>query len=214
MKLRVCLALAPIVLLAAVSSVSSAAAVDKLDSSATRRWQPWCVRAPKLVCTIRGTGSNSGVTGTLVFSNVRDTAHNSWRRWGRRGRRCRVKVTGSIQGLSPGKHGLHIHSFGDERATSGSSLGPHFPNPWFIPTPHGLPNDRQRHWGDFGNFVADTSGVARVDYVDRLVTLRGIVGRGMVIHGGEDKGAAFQPSGASGPRMGTCVIGYANPDLK
>lgn len=37
-----------------------------------------------------------------------------------------IKVTGNIQGLSKGKHGIHIHECGDCSAADGSSAGGHF----------------------------------------------------------------------------------------
>lgn len=69
-----------------------------------------------------------------------------------------------------------------------------------------------RHWGDFGNLHADKSGNARYDRVDSVITLRGIVGRGITVHAENDKGASAQPSGGAGARIAFCVIGFANPD--
>lgn len=48
--------------------------------------------------------------------------------------------------------------------------------------------------------------------MDRIVSIRGIVGRGMVVHEGPDLGNNAQPSGGAGSRVGVCVIGIGNPD--
>ena len=54
---------------------------------------------------------------------------------------------------------------------------------------HGAPGDDHRHVGDLGNIIADTNGVATLDMVDSVISLNGInniIGRGVVIHAGED----------------------------
>lgn len=95
-----------------------------------------------------------------------------------------TKVVGSITGLAPGKHGLHIHEFGD--TTNGCmSTGPHF-NPNKMD--HGAPTDATRHAGDLGNVEATAGGC---DFVieDSQIPLSGansIIGRAFVIHELED----------------------------
>lgn len=89
-------------------------------------------------------------------------------------------MTGIITGLSPGKHGFHIHEFGN--FTDGcDSAGSHF-NPNGME--HGGPDDEERHAGDLGNVVADENGVAIVNIVDAQIPLDGpnaIVGRSVVV---------------------------------
>ena len=89
-------------------------------------------------------------------------------------------MTGTIVGLSPGKHGFHVHEFGDY--TDGcDSAGSHF-NPYG--KEHGGPDDEERHAGDLGNVVADENGVANVDIVDAQIPLDGpnsIIGRSIVV---------------------------------
>lgn len=89
-------------------------------------------------------------------------------------------MTGEIKGLEPGKHGFHIHQFGDY---SGGcvSAGPHF-NPFC--KEHGGPNDENRHAGDLGNVVVGANGIVNVDMVDSQIPLEGpnsIIGRSVVV---------------------------------
>jgi Cu/Zn superoxide dismutase len=68
-----------------------------------------------------------------------------------------VRVIADVSGLTPGKHGFHIHEFGDLTAQDGSSLGGHL-NPYN--SMHGGPDDKVRHLGDLGN-LEGTSPAAR-----------------------------------------------------
>lgn len=119
-----------------------------------------------------------------------------------------VKVHGNISGLKEGKHGFHIHQYGDCRADDGTSAGGHY-NP--ANNDHAARGDSVRHMGDMGNITADADGNATVDYVDSVIKLDKVVGRAVVIHGGEDD-LSSQPSGAAGARMACGAIGIANPD--
>ncbi len=77
-----------------------------------------------------------------------------------------------------------------------------------------MPALMQKHVGDMGNIQADADGNATIDYVDSTINLNGpdsVIGRGVVLHGGEDD-LESQPSGAAGPRMACGVIGIANTE--
>lgn len=122
-----------------------------------------------------------------------------------------VKVTGEVSGLKPGKHGFHVHEFGD--ATNGcTSAGAHF-NP--TNKTHGAPDAEVRHVGDLGNVVADDNGVAKLNIQDKLISLTGennILGRTIVVHEGEDDlglgGVELsKTTGNAGGRLGCGVIG-------
>lgn len=119
-----------------------------------------------------------------------------------------VKVVMDVQGLAPGKHGFHVHEFGDCSAPDAASAGGHY-NP--MQKPHGGPEDKERHAGDLGNITADASGNAHLEWSDPIMTLRGphsIVGHSMVLHAKEDD-LKTQPSGESGARIACGVIGIA-----
>jgi len=145
----------------------------------------------KAVCVMIG-----DATGTVYFEQEKDGP---------------VKITGEISGLKPGKHGFHVHEFGD--STNGcTSAGQHY-NP--TNKTHGGPDDEERHIGDLGNLVADSNGVAKIDIKDNVMTMTGecsIVGRSMVVHENEDdlgKGNVKESktTGNSGGRVGCGVIG-------
>ena len=119
-----------------------------------------------------------------------------------------MKVTARVEGLTPGKHGFHIHQFGDITAANGTSAGGHF-NP--MGHEHGGPMKEMRHPGDLGNLEADKDGVAIYEWTDPHMMLYGplsILGRGMVVHAGEDD-LTSQPTGAAGSRVAVGVIGVA-----
>jgi superoxide dismutase, Cu-Zn family len=140
---------------------------------------------------------DSGVSGSVTFE-AKDEG---------------VQLRGRIRGLTPGKHGFHVHEFGDlTDSREGMSAGDHF-----APgnTQHGRPSDSQRHVGDLGNVTAGPDGVAVVDMFDRMLRLDGphsILGRSLVVHRDEDK--FTQPSGDAGPRVAIGVIGIAKPPGK
>ncbi|XP_071112835.1 superoxide dismutase [Cu-Zn]-like [Haliotis cracherodii] len=148
----------------------------------------------KAVCVLRG---DSEVKGTVYFSQGDADSP--------------VKVTGSITGLTEGKHGFHVHQFGDN--TNGcTSAGSHF-NP-FGKT-HGAPEDENRHAGDLGNVTADQSGEAKINIEDKIISLTGdksIIGRTIVVHAGVDdlgKGGNEESlkTGNAGGRQACGVIG-------
>ena len=142
----------------------------------------------KAKCVVNPTQGNQ-VTGTVSFTKEE---HG-------------VKVVADIQGLTPGKHGIHIHEFGDCSSPDGTSAGSHF-NP--AAKGHGAPADVNRHAGDMGNIEADASGKGHLEYVDHSISLDGehsIIGKSMIIHANEDD-LKTQPTGNAGARLACGVI--------
>jgi Cu-Zn family superoxide dismutase len=136
------------------------------------------------------TGSN--VAGTVTFTASGD----------------QVKVVADITGLTPGKHGFHIHEFGDCSDPKAASAGGHF-NPGNHQ--HGAPDAENRHAGDLGNIEADASGKAHLELTDKVMKLTGsdsIVGHAVIVHEKADD-LKTQPTGDAGGRLACGVIGVA-----
>ncbi|MBN2174893.1 MAG: superoxide dismutase family protein [Bacteroidales bacterium] len=97
-----------------------------------------------------------------------------------------IQVEAHMTGFSPGKHGFHVHQWGDCSAEDGTSTAGHF-NP--DNREHGGPNDAIRHVGDLGNIEADEMGNATLIMTDTVISFEGthsIIGRGIIVHAGED----------------------------
>jgi Cu-Zn family superoxide dismutase len=129
-----------------------------------------------------------------------------------------VHIDIHITGLRKnGKHGFHVHQYGD-MSDACTSMCAHF-NPYG--KTHGGPDSKNRHVGDLGNLVADKDGVVHYRMTDSMIKLRGtkanIVGRGLIIHEGEDDcglggDTESLKTGNAGKRIACAVIGWANPD--
>ncbi|MEP0822207.1 MAG: superoxide dismutase family protein [Ignavibacterium sp.] len=119
-----------------------------------------------------------------------------------------MKVTAHLSGLTPGKHGFHIHEYGDCTADDAISAGGHF-NPTNMP--HSSPSSGKRHVGDLGNIEADKGGNAHLEYVDPMLSFSGpnsIIGRGVIVHEKADD-LKTQPTGDAGGRLACGVVGVA-----
>ena len=138
--------------------------------------------------------SGSNVSGTVTFTGSGD----------------KVKVVADITGLTPGKHGFHIHEFGDCSDPKATSAGGHF-NPGH--KQHGAPDSSERHAGDLGNIDADPSGKAHLELTDSVMKLSGadsIIGHAVIVHEKADD-LKTQPTGDAGGRLACGVIGIAKP---
>ena len=146
--------------------------------------------APQAAANLTPTQSNK-VSGLVTFAE----------------REGVVFVEASLTGLTPGRHGIHIHEKGDCTAPDASGAGGHF-NPQ--EERHGGFRGTRRHLGDLGNITADASGNARMRVQADGVTLRSgpnsVVGRALVVHADPDD-YRTQPDGGSGARVACGVIG-------
>lgn len=113
----------------------------------------------------------STVSGTVVFEQVHEE----------------VTIKADLSGLSPGKHGFHVHEVGDCSAPDGTSTGGHF-NPFNVK--HGSPAAPEHHVGDLGNIDADEEGDAHfeltVDYMSLRDGMTLVLGRAVIVHAQED----------------------------
>jgi len=154
-------------------------------------YSPFYKTIDKAVAVIYPT-QGSWVSGTVTFVQEKDGLH----------------ITAQIKGLRKGKHGFHIHEYGDCACADATCAGGHF-NPTH--QPHGSPDQPNRHVGDLGNIIADEQGNATYETMDQQTTLNGphsIIGRSVIIHEKEDD-LVSQPTGNAGARVGCGVIGIA-----
>jgi Cu-Zn family superoxide dismutase len=120
-----------------------------------------------------------------------------------------VKVSVQVKGLTPGKHGFHIHATGKCDGFDFASAGGHFnPNS----KQHGLQNPQGAHGGDMPNLEVRADGSGTFEYVTKQVTLGSGVnslfqpgGTALVIHAAEDD-EKTDPAGNSGARVACGVI--------
>jgi Cu-Zn family superoxide dismutase len=157
---------------------------------------PWHTSVDKAIAVIYPT-KGSKVEGDVTFVQKSDGMH--------------VKIV--CRNLTPGKHGCHIHEYGDGSCADGMCTGEHF-NP--TNAKHGSLVSPDRHVGDFGNLEADSTGVAQAEFVAKGLTLNGphsIIGRAIIVHADPDD-LVSQPSGNSGARVGCGIIGVAKPAQK
>jgi Cu-Zn family superoxide dismutase len=171
-------------LLTSVALVAGALMLSIVNSSA---------QEPTKAIAVLQSASGSKVTGTVTFTKTGDT----------------VQVVADITGLTPGKHGFHIHEFGDCSAPDAASAGGHL-NP--MHKPHGSPDSPERHEGDMGNLEADSTGKAHLELKDNMLKLSGensILGHAVIVHEKVDDWS--QPVGNAGGRLACGVIGVAKP---
>lgn len=154
--------------------------------------EPAAMKKPGKAVAVLQPTEGSKVKGTITFTKEDDG----------------IRVEGEVTGLTPGKHGFHVHEFGDITSSDGKAAGGHF-NP--TGEKHGGPDMDHRHAGDFGNIEAGADGTAKVNFLDKKITLDGensILGRGLVVHAKADD-LKSQPSGDAGDCVAVGVIGIA-----
>lgn len=91
-------------------------------------------------------------------------------------------VDGTFNGLIPGKHGIHIHEYGDISEGYVSTGDIHNP----FSSQHSDRTDDNRSVGDLGNIEVDNDGEATLRYEDNLIKVWDIIGRSVVLHDNED----------------------------
>jgi Cu-Zn family superoxide dismutase len=124
-----------------------------------------------------------------------------------------VHVNVHVAGLTPGLHGIHIHSVAACSPTF-AAAGGHY-NP--LARQHGLFNPAGAHAGDLPNLIVNEAGVAHLDATTDRVTLTdgptslfdqtiNAVGSAFIIHANEDDQVTDATNGNSGGRIACGVI--------
>ncbi|KAM8945567.1 copper chaperone for superoxide dismutase [Pelodytes ibericus] len=116
-------------------------------------------------------------------------------------------IDGTVVGLTPGLHGIHIHEYGDI-SDDCASCGYHF-NPYG--NSHGGPGNTDRHLGDLGNILANDDGQATFRMEDNRLKVWDVIGRSLVVDEEEDDlGQGDHPlskiTGNSGIRLACGII--------
>jgi superoxide dismutase, Cu-Zn family len=151
------------------------------------------------IARIHGAGPNKDkIKGTVTFVQRQEN----------------VRVLIDVDGLTPGKHGIHIHEKTDLSDPELKGAGGHW-NP--EGHHHGEPNKGMHHAGDLGNITADDKGKAKVELSISGITVNGekngVVGHSIVIHEKEDD-LKSDPAGNSGARIAGGVIELSKKDSK
>lgn len=145
---------------------------------------------PNAFATVRDASGRS--LGTLEVSQTSDG----------------VMVAGTLRGLAPGVHGIHVHTVGRCDPAAFTSAGGHW-NP--TAHMHGFDNPNGPHMGDLRNIVVNDDSVVVIRNVSAGGTLRGATGlldadgASVVVHAGPDD-YRTDPAGNSGARVACGVI--------
>ncbi|HLF18800.1 MAG TPA: superoxide dismutase family protein [Candidatus Omnitrophota bacterium] len=139
---------------------------------------------------IKATAEGSSVNGEVKFYPIENG----------------LKAIVNVAGVTPGKHGFHVHENGscDE---AGNAAGSHY-NPHGVQ--HGfLPKDgaEMAHMGDMGNLEVNEAGEGSLEVELAGVVLEGdhgILGKAVILHEKEDDFG--QPTGNAGGRIGCGII--------
>ena len=116
-----------------------------------------------------------------------------------------VAIQVSAKNLTPGEHGLHVHTVGACEAPAFTSAGGHY-NP--TSKQHGLQNPRGAHGGDLPNLSADSDGKTFFTATTTRFTVADLAdadGSAVVIHAGPDD-QMTDPAGNSGDRVACATL--------
>ena len=124
-----------------------------------------------------------------------------------------VDITVTVTGLTPGRHGVHLHAVGKCEPPAFTAAGGHFdPGPAGNTDPDA---NHPYHLGDIPNLEAAANGTgtmnittSRVTLSDGPLSLFDDDGTAIIIHGNPDQGTTGAPkSGVSGgPRVACGVV--------
>ena len=126
-----------------------------------------------------------------------------------------VHVDVKVEGLSTGRHGIHIHAVGSCAAPTFASAGGHY-NP--LAHQHGLENPNGPHAGDLPNLVVNSEGNGRLHArTDRVTLSPGLStlldgdGSSFIIHANPDDQVTDVGNGGSGARVACVVVVAGEP---
>lgn len=182
-------------LLAACSSADKAAAKDSVMAADSA--------VSVTLDSTASAGASAGVIAKVVDAGGRELGVLTLADAG-----ATISVDGTLRGLPPGVHGMHVHAVGRCEAPDFASAGPHW-----SPTPkqHGSANPAGPHHGDLMNLTVGADSSVVVKMSTPAGSLRGehplldADGAAFVIHATADD-YKTDPSGNSGARIACGVV--------
>lgn len=189
---------------AALGAAFLLAACSKSDDAATKDSAMAADSAAALTLDSTSTsGASASVTAKVVDAGGRELGVLTFADAG-----AAISVDGTLRGLPPGVHGLHIHAVGRCEGPDFASAGPHW-----SPTPkqHGSTNQAGPHHGDLMNLTVGADSSVVVKMSTPAGSLRGenplldADGASIVIHATADD-YKTDPSGNSGARIACGVV--------
>lgn len=145
--------------------------------------------------------NNNNVSGIIKLSQQNDSSP--------------VIIDYDIKGLSDGKHGFHIHKYGDLSDNCVSACS-HF-NPY--KKKHGSNDSDERHIGDLGN-IKSKKNICKGTIINDTLSLNlkkinCVIGRSFIVHDKEDdlgrgKDLESTLTGNAGKRLACGVIGISS----
>jgi superoxide dismutase, Cu-Zn family len=147
---------------------------------------------PKTAAAVLESRSDSTVTGNALFA-YSDHA---------------VLMTLTVEGASPGSHGVHLHAVGDCSDPAAMSAMGHW-NPTMAM--HGHPTAAgAHHMGDCGNTEVGADGTGILEFTAEWTIGTNIendlVGKAIIFHAATDDGMTQMPPGNAGARQACGVI--------
>jgi Cu-Zn family superoxide dismutase len=159
-----------------------------------------CICVPAAAQQAHATLTGKGITGEATFTEQQSADATI------------VVIELTAQGLTPGKHGVHLHAVG-KCEPDFSAAGGHFdPGPAGNTDPDA---NHPFHMGDLPNLIIGADGkgtlkatTTRVTLSDGPLSLFDSDGSAIIVHGNPDQGITGEPkSGVSGgPRLACGVI--------
>ena len=156
--------------------------------------------APQGGASASATIAGKGITGTAEFTERAQ------------GTGTIVEISLQVSGLTPGRHGVHLHAIG-KCEPDFTAAGGHFdPGPASNTDPDA---NHPFHMGDIPNLEVGANGTGAMKVMTTRVTLSAgplsvfdADGTAIIVHGNEDKGVTGEPkSGVSGgPRVACGVL--------
>lgn len=115
-----------------------------------------------------------------------------------------MRLAVQVKGLTPGEHGIHIHTIGKCDAPTFETAGGHW-NP--AVKKHGRDNAQGPHAGDLANLTVgkDGAGILNTTLTGTVTDVLDADGAAVVIHAKRDDGKT-DPSGDSGDRIACAVL--------